>query len=214
MKHMDRAEALIERLLNSMRTIAVIGASPRPTRHSNTVVRYLHKAGYDVIPVRPDRATVGDLPTYGRLEDVAGPVDLVVIFRRPDAGIVHVREAVAKRAEAVWFQPGAWSREAEDEARRQELTVVKDRCIMEDHRHLLGAVGEAGAGHPQKTGVHVRRRKRTFEDNRRRPEDDGYVAGGGGGHSAGGGVRAVVDEKKMTKGRPSPRLGPFKHKPT
>jgi predicted CoA-binding protein len=212
MKHMDRVEALVERLLRRTRTIAVIGASPRPTRHSSEVVRYLHKAGYDVVPVRPDRAQVGDLPTYARLEDVAGPVDLVVIFRRPDAGIVHVREAVAKRAEAVWFPPGAWSREAEDAARSQELTVIKDRCIMEDHRHLFGAIGEARAGHPQKTGVHVRRRKPAFEDNRLRPEDDGYVATGGGGRSAGGGVRAVLDEKKMTKGRPSPRRGPFKHK--
>jgi hypothetical protein len=138
---------------------------------------------------------------------------MVVIFRRPEAAATHIREAVEKGAEAVWFPPGAWSREAEDEARRHELAVVKDRCIVEAHRHLFGAAGEARAGHPQKTGVHIPRRKRTFEDNRPRPEDEGYVAGGGGGRAAGGGVRAILDEKKMLKGRPSPRSGPFKPKP-
>jgi predicted CoA-binding protein len=214
MKHMDRGEALIERLLRRTRTIVVVGASPRPTRHSGEVVRYLHKAGYDVVPVRPDRVTVGDLPTYASVEDVAGPIDLVVIFRRPDAAIVHVREAVAKRAEAVWLPPGAWSREAEDAAERQGLAVIKDRCIIEEHRHLFGALGEPRAGHPHKTGVHVRRRKPAFEDNRPRPEDEGYEAGGGGGRSAGGGVRAVLDEKKMTKGKPSPRSGQFKPRST
>jgi predicted CoA-binding protein len=214
MKHMTRQEALIERLLQRTRTIAVIGASSRPGRHSGVVVQYLHDAGYDVIPVRPDRAQVGGLPTYARLEHVAGPVDLVLIFRRPDAVIAHIREAVAKRAEAVWLPPGAWSREAEDAARRLELAVVKDRCIVEDHRHLFGTTGEATAGHPQKTGVHIPRRKRIFEDNRPRPEDHGYVADGGGGHAAGGGVRAVLDEKKMVKGRPSPRSGRLKPKPT
>jgi hypothetical protein len=69
------------------------------------------------------------------------------------------------------------------------------------------------AGHPAKWGVHVRRRKPTYEDNRRRPGDAGYVAGGGGGHATGGGVRAVLDEKKMVKGAPSSRSGRFRPKP-
>jgi predicted CoA-binding protein len=150
MKHLDRAEAIVEGLLRRTRTVAVIGASPKPERHSHDVVRYLHKAGYDVIPVRPDRTQVGELSTYAQLNDVGGPVDLVVIFRRPDAGVTHVREAVAKHARAVWFPPGAWSRDAEDAARDEGLTVVKDRCIIEDHRHLFSAVGEVAAGHPRK----------------------------------------------------------------
>jgi predicted CoA-binding protein len=214
MKHMDRTEALVQRLLTRTRTIAIIGASRQPTRHSGEVTRYLHDAGYDVIPVRPDRSAVGGLPTYAHLADAGGQVDLVVIFRRSDAVIAHVREAAAKHAEAVWFPPGVWTREAEDEARQHDLIVIKDRCILEDHRHLFDHNGEPRSGHPQKTGVHVRRRQRTFEDNRVRHDNEGYVAAGGGGRSAGGGVRSVLDEKKMTKGRPSPRSGPFKHEPT
>jgi predicted CoA-binding protein len=130
MKHMNREEALIQRLLRKTRTIAVIGASPRPTRHSGEVVTYLRNAGYDVIPIRQDRLQVGGLPTYARLADVAGAVDLVIIFRRSAAAPMHVREAAAKRVDAVWLPPGVWSGEAEEEARQHELALIKDRCIV------------------------------------------------------------------------------------
>jgi predicted CoA-binding protein len=210
MKHMTRDEALIQRLLRRSRTIAVLGASPKPERHSGEVVSYLHKAGYDVIPIRPDRATIAGLPTYARLDDLAGSVDLAVIFRRPDAVSEHIREAVAKRAEAVWLPPGAWSPEAEREAGTHQIALVRERCIVEEHRRWAAGTGELTAGHPKKLGVHMPRRKATVEDNRARREERGYVAGGGGGHASGGGVRAILDEKKMVTGRPSRRSGPMK----
>ena len=208
MKHMTREEAVNRHVLQRARTVAIIGASPSPGRHSHTVAAYLATAGYDVIPIRPDGGEVAGLPAFARLADVAGPIDLVVIFRRPEAVPAHIEEAAAKQAEAVWLPPGAWSREAEDAARRHGLTLVKELCIAEAHRHL-----SQQSGHPTKWGVHVRRRKPTCEDNRRRPEDAGYVVGGGGGHVAGGGVRSILDEKKMVKGAPSRRSGPFKPKP-
>jgi predicted CoA-binding protein len=208
MKHMTRDEALNRRVLQRARTVAVIGASPSRSRHSYSVAKYLKTAGYDVIPIRLDAATVAGLPTFATLSDVAGPVDLVVIFRRPEAVPAHLDEAAAKRVEVVWLQPGVWSRRAQTAADRLGVTLIKDRCIAEEHRHV-----SQPAGHPTKWGVHVRRRKPTYEDNRRRPENAGYVAGGGGGHAAGGGVRAVVDEKKMVKGAPSRRTGRLKPKP-
>jgi predicted CoA-binding protein len=67
---MTRQEALIMQLLNRTRTIAVVGASPRPERHSHTVTSYLHRAGYDVIPVRPDLQQVDGLKAYARLGDI------------------------------------------------------------------------------------------------------------------------------------------------
>jgi predicted CoA-binding protein len=196
MKHMNREEALIRGLLRETRTIAVIGASPRPGRHSREVVSYLHQAGYDVIPVRPDRARVEGLPTYATLADCGGAVDLVLIFRRPDAIVAHIREAATKGADAVWLPPGTSSRAAVEEAQRLQLTLVKDRCIIEEHRHGAGALGETSSGHPKKLGVHVRRRTGVVQDTQ---ASDGYVAGGGGGRRGGGGVRAVLDERKMTK---------------
>jgi len=106
MKHVTREETFMQALLRSSRTIAVIGASPHAERHSRDVVSYLHQSGYDVIPVRPDRASVEGLPTFASLEDFGGSVDLAVIFRRPDAVAAHIREAAAKHAYAVWLPPG------------------------------------------------------------------------------------------------------------
>ncbi len=208
MKHMTREEALNRRVLQRARTVALIGASPNPARHSHAVAMYLKTAGYDVIPVRPDGDQVAGLRTYASLGDVAGPIDVVVIFRRPEAAPAHIDEAASRDVEVVWLPPGVWSPAAETAAERHGLTLVKERCIAEEHRHV-----SQPAGHPRKWGVHVRRRKSTYEDNRRRPDDAGYVAGGGGGHAAGGGVRSIVSEKKMVKGTPSPRSGSFKPKP-
>jgi predicted CoA-binding protein len=208
MKHMTRDEALHKRVLQRARTVAIIGASPNPARHSYSVLEYLKSAGYDVIPIRPDGTDVAGVPAFATLADVAGPIDLVVIFRKPEAVPSHLDEAAARDVDVVWLQPGVWSRQAQTAADRHGLTLVKELCIAEEHRHV-----SQPAGHPTKWGVHVRRRKPSFEDNRRRPEDAGYVAGGGGGHVAGGGVRAIVGEKKMVKGGPSPRSGRFKPKP-
>ena len=99
MKHLTPTESVIRHVLQRARTIAVVGASPNPERHSHTVVRYLSHEGYDVVPVRPDRCDVAGVATYARLADVPGPVDLVVIFRASGAVLPHIKEAVAKRAE-------------------------------------------------------------------------------------------------------------------
>jgi predicted CoA-binding protein len=208
MKHLTPAKSLMQRLLRRARTIAIIGASPSPERHSHAVARYLAHEGYDVIPVRPDQSDVAGMATYARLADIPGAVDLVVVFRTPSAIPAHVEEAAAKGAEAVWLPPGAWSPAADVVAQQRGLTLIKECCVMEEHRHLSGR-----SGHPEKWGVHVRRRKPAYQDNRVRPDDAGYAPGGGGGHVAGGGGRSVLDEKKMVTGAPSRRSGPMKPRP-
>jgi predicted CoA-binding protein len=160
MKHRDADEALMQAVLRESRTIAVIGASPRPERHGAEVVAYLHDAGYDVIPVRPDRETVEGLPTFAALADVGGRIDLAVILRRADAVPGHIDEAAAKGVRCVWLEPGTWSRDADAAARRQQLVIIKDRCIIDVHQHLAGALGESRSGHPEEIGVHVGRRRR------------------------------------------------------
>lgn len=67
-------------------------------------------------------------------------------------------EAADAHAHAVWLPPGAWSPEAEQEAEAQNLQLVKDRCIIDEHSHLMGALGEPTAGHPHKLGIHAHRR--------------------------------------------------------
>jgi hypothetical protein len=208
MKHLTPTKSVMRHVLQRARTIAIVGASPSPDRHSHEVARYLAHEGYDVIPVRPDRAAVAGLPAYASLTDIPGAVDLVVVFRTPSAVPSHIEEAVRKGSEAVWLPPGAWSEAADAAARQHGLTLIKESCVMEAHRHLAQQ-----SGHPQKWGVHVRRRKPAYEDNRVRAVDGGYTPGGGGGHVAGGGGRSVLDEKKMVAGAPSRRRGPMKPKP-
>jgi predicted CoA-binding protein len=194
MTHMTREETLIIQLLNRARTIAVVGASPRPERHSHTVVSYLHRVGYDVIPVRPDLQEVDGLKSYARLADIPVQIDLAVIFRRPDAAPPFIAEAASKGAEAVWLPPGVWTREAEEQAREHDVLLIKDRCIEEEHRHM-----SKSGGRPKRLGVHLSRRRRTYEDNRKDLEVKGYTTAGGGGGKCGGGKRAVLDEKKMVR---------------
>jgi hypothetical protein len=208
MKHLTPTKAVMRHVLQRARTIAIVGASPNPERHSHAVTRYLANEGYDVIPVRPDLSEVAGLPTYAKLTDIPGAVDLVVVFRTPPAVPSHIEEAVTKGAEAVWLPLGAWSTAAEAAAHQHGLTLIKERCVMEEHRQL-----SQRSGHPEKWGVHVRRRKPVYEDNRVRIDDGGYTASGGGGHVAGGGGRSVLDEKKMVTGAPSRRSGPMKSRP-
>jgi uncharacterized protein len=202
MKHLTRDEVAIQQLLQRARTIAVVGASPRPERHSNGVCQYLHDQGYEVIPVRPDRADVARLPSYARLADIPGSIDIVVIFRNAAAVPEQLREAADARPEAVWLPPGVSSDAAREAATDIGVTLVEDSCIEEELRH-----SNRVSGHPRRLGVHVSRRKDGYDDNRKHPEESGYVADGGGGHVGGGGVRATLDEKKMVAGRPSPRRG-------
>ena len=158
--------------------------------------------------MRPDLADVAGMKSYEKLPDVPGPVDIVVLFRNAPWAPDHIRETAVKAPEAVWLPPGVWSRACDDAAAQLGITLVMESCIEEEHRHASRA-----PGHPTKLGVHVRRGRSTYEDNRKHPEDAGYVAGGGGGASGGGGVRAVLDEKKMMTGRPSPRSGILKMVP-
>ena len=107
--------------------------------------------------------------------------------------------------EAIWLPPGVWTPQAEEQARKHDVLLIKDRYIEEEHRH-----SSKHSGHPPKLGVHLSRRRRTYEDNRADLQEDGYTKEGGGGHKGGGGKRSVLDEKKMVRGRPSPRQGPRK----
>jgi hypothetical protein len=198
----------IRRLLDRARIIAIIGASPRPDRHSHVVSSYLHAVRYDVVPVRADGQDIDGFKSYTRIEDVPGPIDLAIIYRRPEEAVLHIEEAARKGVEAVWLPPGVWSPAAEEAAHRHGLFLIKDCCPEEEHRRTSNE-----GGHPERAGMNFSTRHRTYEDNRKHPETTGYTAGGGGGHHDGGGVRAVLDEKKMTDGRPSPRKGPHRERP-
>lgn len=125
-------------ILADARTIAIVGASPRPERPSNQVMRYLLDAGYRVIPVRPaDCDEVLGVPCVTTLAEVEEPIDLVDVFRRPEAVASHAREAVAAGARALWLQVGIESEEAREIAEAGGLDYVENACTMVVHRlHL------------------------------------------------------------------------------
>jgi predicted CoA-binding protein len=127
-----------QQILAETRTIALVGASPRPERPSNQVMRYLLDAGYRVIPVRPpDCDEVHGTPCVTTLTEIEEPIDLVDVFRRPEAVPAHAREAVAAGAGALWLQVGIESGEARRIAEAAGLDYVENACTMVVHRlHL------------------------------------------------------------------------------
>ncbi len=131
------ADREMAELLQRARVVAVVGASPRPERPSNMVSRYLLEHGYDVVPVRPKVHEILGRPCYGSLEEVPGHVDIVDVFRRPEACVDIARSAVAIGADTLWLQQGIVSEEAERIAVEGGLKVVMDRCIKVVHQRLF-----------------------------------------------------------------------------
>ena len=117
-------------ILTSVRTIAVVGASPRPHRPSHGVMRYLQRRGYRVIPVNPFAAGDAILGEhcYPTLGDVPEPVDMVDIFRRSELAGAAVDDAIAKGAQAIWMQLGVIDNAAAARAEARGIKVVMDRC--------------------------------------------------------------------------------------
>jgi hypothetical protein len=197
MKRLTRDEVQVERMLRAVRSVAVLGASARPGHRSNAVVAYLKQAGFDVFPVRADRAEVAGLASWARLADIPGAIDLVLVLA---AGITPATIEVAARkgARALWLAPGVPAVEAGELAAAHGLQLVRGRDVTVEHRHT-----EQVAGQPRKRGVGARTQA---DDQGRKPRARaGYAARGGGGRKGGGGRRAVLDEKKMVGEGPSPR---------
>jgi len=113
-----------------LRVWAVVGCSPDPARDSHGVARFLHGHGYDVVPVHPSGGERFGLPCFRSLAEVpAGRgIQVVDVFRRADRAGVHVDEAIALGARAVWLQLGVVDEAAAARARAAGLRVVMDRC--------------------------------------------------------------------------------------
>lgn len=120
--------AAADRILDRSRTFAVVGASPSRNRPSHEVMEVLEHHGYTVIPVNPHVTEVLGQPCYPNLASIAGPVDVVDIFRCSEAAGAHVDEAIATGAKAVWMQLGVIDHAAAQRARQAGLEVVMDRC--------------------------------------------------------------------------------------
>jgi hypothetical protein len=127
----------IRELLTRTRVIAVVGLSDKPDRPSYRVAAYMQQAGYRIVPVNPQVVgTILGETVYATLSDIPEPLDMVDIFRRPDAVPEIVKEAIALGAKSVWMQEGIVNNAAADDARAAGLSVVMDRCLLKEHLRM------------------------------------------------------------------------------
>lgn len=143
-----------ERILRSYRGWAVVGCSSDPTRASHGVSRYLIAHGYRVVPVNPNEEAVHGSIAYPDLASIpvdpaTGPIEVVDLFRRPDAVLPHVEEAIAIGARAIWMQLGVWNQEAAELAAHAGLLVVMNRCPAIDHPAMIGGANSGGTRRPR-----------------------------------------------------------------
>ena len=117
-------------ILNSVKSIAMVGASPDPTKFSYGVLRVLHETGYDMIPVNPALAggEIRGLEVYGNLSEIPRKIDMVQVFRSSDALLGITEEAIAVGAKVLWGQIGVRNDEAARLAENAGMKVVMNRC--------------------------------------------------------------------------------------
>lgn len=128
-----------EEILSESKTIAVVGLSDEPEKPSYGVASYLQRHGYKIIPVNPNFTTVLGETCYPSLQDIPEAVDIVDVFRRPEAVVPIAEAAVAIGAKVFWLQVGIVSEEAAAIARRGGLDVVMDQCAKVVHGQMAKA---------------------------------------------------------------------------
>ena len=130
MKHDSYSDEYIRGIFGRVKTIAMVGASPRPDRPSNHVMEFLQRKGFRVIPVNPQAVgqTIHGEAVVATLGEIAVPVDMVDIFRRSSEVAPVVDEAIAKHAKIVWMQLGVRDDKAAAKAEAAGLDVVMNRC--------------------------------------------------------------------------------------
>ncbi len=129
----------LKEILTKVKTIAVVGISPKEDRPSYRVASYLQSKGYRILPIRPNGDTILGEKVYSNLMEIPEEieVDVVDIFRKSEEVPPIVEEAIQRGAKVVWMQEGVISPEAGMKAERAGLKVVMDRCLKKEHQRLL-----------------------------------------------------------------------------
>lgn len=128
----------LRQILQQTRVIAVVGLSNNAARPSYGVARYMQAQGYTIVPINPDLSEVLGERAYPDLLSVPFEIDLVDVFRRPELVGPHVEEAIQKGAKTIWMQLGVRNEDAARHARSAGIDVVMNRCILVEHRRLMG----------------------------------------------------------------------------
>ncbi|MBM3803434.1 MAG: CoA-binding protein [Acidimicrobiia bacterium] len=126
-------------LLHDVKTIAVVGLSADPSRPSHQVAAYLQSEGFRIVPVNPNLRSVLGVEAFPSLLEIPEPIqiDLVNVFRRPEAVLPVAEEAIKIGARGIWMQEGVIHPVAAQLARKAGLWVVMDRCLMVEHHQYV-----------------------------------------------------------------------------
>lgn len=126
----------IDAVLEKYEVVAVVGLSPKPERDSHKVAKYMKEHNYTIVPVNPGQKNILGEKCYPNLKAIPFPVDIVDVFRRPDAVPPIVDDAVEIGAKVIWMQLGIVHNEAAEKAREAGLEVVMDRCMKVEHMRM------------------------------------------------------------------------------
>lgn len=144
------SDALIARILRSVKTIAMVGASPNPARPSYFAMKYLLDKGFHIIPVNPGQTgkeILGE-QVYAKIPDLPPPVDMIDIFRNSEAAGPITDEAIANKdrlgLKVIWMQLGVINEDAAKRAEAAGLTVIMNRCPKIEYGRLSGEIGWYG----------------------------------------------------------------------
>ncbi|WP_456393932.1 CoA-binding protein [Nitratifractor sp.] len=132
-------EEAVKKYLLECRRIAVVGASPNPEKDSHKVTKYLMEHGYTVYPIYPKGEDFLGRKFYRSLKEIDEPVDMVVVFRKPEA-VGPIADACIERGDVkvLWTQKGIVNNEAAEKAKEHGIDVVQNMCAMVEHRELIG----------------------------------------------------------------------------
>jgi predicted CoA-binding protein len=207
MAHQNPSDDELRRILSEAESVAVVGASSSPIRPSHGIFARLLRAGYRVIPVNPNESLVQGQPAYASLRDVAVPVDIVNVFRRPEHTPEVAAEAVAIGAKVLWLQSGIWNegaakRAAEGGPHRGHGRVHRRCALAPAHRAPTGWSVSRRYAYPADLAHYVQRalaacgEKRGKEGGKKGKREEKGEKRRGGGKAVGGGGEGKGGEKE------------------
>lgn len=132
----NEKEEGIDGILRDYRRVAIVGISRNREKASYEVAKYLKENGYSIFPVNPKYEEILKIKCYSSLLDIPYSIQIVNIFRRPEAVPEIVEDAIKCRAKVIWMQLGIVNNEAARQAKEAGCKVIMDRCIMAEHKRL------------------------------------------------------------------------------
>ena len=124
-------------ILERTKKIAIVGISPKESRDSNRVARYLMEQGYDIAPVNPGQREILGKTCFKTLKDIPYPVDMANLFLNPTRVPPVVDQAIEKEVPVIWMQESVVHNEAAKRARETDIQVVMNLCIMKEHKKWM-----------------------------------------------------------------------------